>query len=125
MQIQIINTTMDQLTKEKLNNLEKSQDKVLQKIDEFKKEIIEFEKSLNSKDSKISLLQSKIKDLKEDVDIFCAKVQNFEVKIESIHIRTASTESKWSNIIEFFVKIFWVIMVSYLLYKLGIQGPPA
>ena len=71
------------------------------------------------------LIISKIKDLKEDVDIFCEKVQSFEVKIESIHIRTASTESKWSNIIEFFVKIFWVIIVSYLLYKLGIQGPPA
>lgn len=116
---------MDQILKEKLSNIEKNQNGLTEKLEIIKKEVNNFEKTLISKDSKISIIQSKLKDLKESLDQVIEKVQKFEIKMESIHLRTTDSENKWSNIIDFFVKIFWVIVVAYLLYKLGLQGPPA
>lgn len=115
---------MDLILKEKINNIEKNQNALIEKLEDLKKEINNFEKKLISKDSKTTILQNKVKDLKESLDQIIEKVQKFEVKMESIHLRTADSESKWSNIIDFFVKIFWVIVVAYLLYKLGLQAPP-
>ena len=98
---------------------------LIKQIELLKKDLDKFEKLLISKDSKISILQSKTKDLKESLSSIFEKVQKLEIKMESIHMRTTDTENKWTAITDFFLKIFWVVIVSYLLYKLGIQAPPA
>ena len=101
---------MDRILKEKITSIENS--------------IKGLEKDITLKDAKISVIDGKIKDLKESINSIFDKVQKFEIKMEAIHIRTTDSENKWSNITDFVVKIFWVVIVSYLLYKLGIQAPP-
>lgn len=101
---------MDRILKEKITSIENS--------------IKSIEKDFILKDAKVSILDGKVKDLKESINYVVDKVQKFEIKMESIHIRTTDTETKWSNITDFIVKIFWVVIVSFLLYKLGIQAPP-
>jgi len=101
---------MDRILKEKITSIENS--------------IKSLEKEVTLKDAKISVIDGKIKDLKESINSIFDKVQKFEIKMEAMHIRTTDSENKWSNITDFVVKIFWVVIVSYLLYKLGIQAPP-
>lgn len=101
---------MDKILKEKITSIENS--------------IKSLEKEFTLKDAKVSVLDGKIKDLKESLNSIFDKVQKFEIKMEAMHIRTTDSENKWSNITDFVVKIFWVVIVSYLLYKLGIQAPP-
>lgn len=101
---------MDRILKEKITSIENS--------------IKSIEKDITLKDAKVTILDGKIKDLKESINFVVDKVQKFEIKMESIHLRTTDTENKWSNITDFVVKIFWVVIVSFLLYKLGIQAPP-
>jgi hypothetical protein len=102
---------MDRILKEKIASIEKN--------------ILDSQKLITLKDVKIKILEEKTKDLKDCIDSLVGKVQKLEIKMESIHLRTMDTENKWTTITDFFVKIFWVVIVSYLLYKLGIQGPPA
>lgn len=52
------------------------------------------------------------------------KIYQLELLIESLKLKNNNTESFWGGIIDFTVKIIYVLVVSYALYLLGWEGPP-
>jgi predicted nucleic acid-binding Zn-ribbon protein len=72
---------------------------------------------------KIEHFEDKIKEMSSEMDSFSKKIQEFEIKMEGINLRTSRSQQNWDQLIDFVVKIFWVVVASYLLYKLGIQSP--
>jgi len=79
--------------------------------------------SLGRFEHKIEHLEDKIKEMSSDIDSFSKKIQEFEIKMEGINLRTSRSQQNWDQLIDFVIKIFWVVVASYLLYKLGIQSP--
>lgn len=52
------------------------------------------------------------------------KICQLEFLIESLKLKNNSTENFWGGIIDFTVKVIYVLIVSYALYLLGWEGPP-
>jgi chromosome segregation ATPase len=79
--------------------------------------------NLGKAEHKIEHLEDKIREMSSDIDSLSKKIQEFEIKMEGINLRTSRSQQNWDQLIDFVVKIFWVVVASYLLYKLGIQSP--
>jgi acetolactate synthase small subunit len=60
---------------------------------------------------------------KHEIQVLDKKMQSIEVKMESLSLRTASSEGKWSKIIDFALKLGWAILAGYILYRLGFPEP--
>ena len=72
---------------------------------------------------RLAVLESHGKPVKKEIDDLEDKVQELELKTETLSLRTASSESKWSKIIDFCLKLAWVLLAGYILYKLGFPDP--
>mgnify|MGYP003332961589 CR=1 FL=1 len=108
----------------KLDAIEKNQEKNTKILEDVSKKRNEQAKSLHKIEHKVEHMEQKIREIMATIDSFTDKLQESAVKMEGIAIRTSQSEQTYTKLIDFVVKIFWVVVVSYLLYKLGIQGPP-
>ena len=89
-------------------------------VGKIKNQIVEPSSKL---EHKLEHLEDKFKEMSVEINSFSNKIQEFEIKMEGINLRTSRSEQTWAQLVDFVTKIFWVIVASYLLYKLGIQSP--
>jgi hypothetical protein len=50
-------------------------------------------------------------------------IHKLELDVQAVEIASAGRENRWKTIITFVVQIIWVVLASYILYKMGINNP--
>lgn len=58
-----------------------------------------------------------------DLTVLKDKVHSMELEISTLKNASDKQEGRWKSIFTFTIQIIWVLLASYLLYKLGIQSP--
>lgn len=53
------------------------------------------------------------------------RLRNMELKYEAVNIFKENTEKKHWLWMDLFFKMIWTVVAAYLLWKLGLQGPPS
>lgn len=104
---------MEELLNETLKEIKKNQQNLKKDISDVEKILIKHQNEIED----FLEIDKKFIDLQQ-------KFYELSIKMEHIQIKTSNAESAWTNTIDFIVKMFWVILVSYLLYKLGIPASP-
>lgn len=110
-----------QLMMKKQESFEAKIDGNIQHLNELKTEV----KLLDSKSGKS--LQEEVSNLSEEVATLSQDFGRIKSKIERITEESNKKENNWQAVVKgalsFIVQIIWVVVASYLLYKLGIQSP--
>jgi DNA repair exonuclease SbcCD ATPase subunit len=78
---------------------------------------------------KIAVIQSdkpekELQNLKSDNQELNKKIHSLELKLEATNYKVGSQENRWIRIFDSLWKILLMIIASYILYKLGLQGKP-
>lgn len=124
---------------EQVNNSIKSIVELTTRIDERvqlmmkKQEFLESKieqhiSSLNELNTDFKLLDSKSgKILQEEVVKLADNVSDIETRLKALEKDSENSNDNWKEIAKtvfnFIVQIIWVIVASYILYKLNIQAP--
>ena len=61
--------------------------------------------------------------LRKDIQDIRTQIQKIEVDMNTLSHTAQSSENKWNKIIDFAIKLGWVILAGYLLYRLGFPEP--
>jgi len=96
----------------------------LDKIETVLEKFYSAEKNYQVLDSKIKNIEEKLKEIRQENNLTKKEIHLLESLFESIKIKNSQTDSFWSGTIDFIIKIVWIIVVSFILYKLGINPPP-
>jgi uncharacterized coiled-coil DUF342 family protein len=107
----------------RVKNLAKGQE-------ETDEELIDQAEDINEIRQKLLVLETKLQEGKEgrdgeeeNISSIKNKLQEMELKVQAVSIAAAGHENRWKSIITFVVQIIWVVLASYILYKMGIQTP--
>lgn len=81
--------------------------------------------------SNISVINDDINKIKKEIEKnnidnqeILFKIKDLNHNLDLLKAKSSNSESFWGGIIDFIVKVFYVIIVSYILYNLGWEGPP-
>lgn len=74
--------------------------------------------------SELDKIKNDLSDNNKEIKNLINKIYQLELLLESIKLKNNNTESFWGGIIDFTVKIVYVLIVSYALYLLGWESPP-
>jgi len=77
--------------------------------------------SLNELYSKVQVLESQ--NSKTDIKNLENDYHNINLRIQTLENSSSKQELRWKSMLTFAIQLIWVILASYLLYKLGIQSP--
>ena len=80
----------------------------------------------NAINNRVSVLESKdnskeIKELENKAD---REFRALEVRIQALEGSSSISMKRWSTIIDFGIKLFWVVLAAYVLYRLHLTPPP-
>lgn len=95
----------------------------LDKMESILEKFYKSDSSISSILSEISKIKSEINGLERENKEIKDKINELQIILESIKIKNSSNESFWGGVLDFGIKIVWILIVSYILYKLGIPGP--
>jgi chromosome segregation ATPase len=125
---------------------------VMKKQDETDKKIETMSNSISTMSARLSVVESKSPDLYEknigklfdrvhDTNLHLESLQNKcdtnvpiihesearshknAADIQELQSKSQQNEGRWKSVFGFIIQIVWVILASYLLFKLGIQAP--
>lgn len=119
---------------ERMEIIQKGQNDINQRLDGLVA-------TISNDTSRISVLESKngnrthqVEEDVHDIDLRLTKIEVNQIPNESIHqleIKVAAilqSSSGWTTQVRFYINLvvqgLWVVIVSYLLYRLGISSPP-
>ena len=60
----------------------------------------------------------------EEIKFLKETVRQLELKLQMVEKDSARSENRWKIALNYGMKIIWVLVVAYLLYRLGLQSPP-
>lgn len=60
----------------------------------------------------------------DDVKNVKQSIRGIELQLNLLENNNTNQEHRWKAIFGFSVQLIWVLIASYILYKLGIQSPP-
>lgn len=83
-------------------------------------QIHELSELVGDLDTKLQVLDSQMEDIRNVRDEF----KETQIKVNLLETTNTNQEHRWKAIFSFSVQLIWVIIASYILYKLGIQSPP-
>ena len=93
-----------------------------EEIRRLKEELKLQQEALNQLGLKIQAVEE-VKALKETIKGLEGIIRGLELKLQSIEEHSTRSENRWKIIVDYGVKIIWVIIMAYMLYRLGLQGP--
>lgn len=96
----------------------------LDKIEAVLEKFYISEKNYQVLESKIKIIEEKLKEIRQENNLTKKELYEVSSIFESIKVKNSHSESFWSGTIDFIIKIIWIIVVSFILYKLGINPPP-
>lgn len=96
----------------------------LDKIETVLEKFYASEKNYQVLESKIKIVEEKLKEIHQENNLIKKEIHILENLFESIKIKNSQSESFWSGAFDFIIKIVWIVVVSFILYKLGISPPP-
>ena len=113
---------------ERVQLMMKKQESFEAKIDGNKQHLNELKTEVKLLDSKSGKsLQEEVSNLSEEGATLSQDFGRIKSKIERITEESNKKENNWQAVVKgalsFIVQIIWVVVASYLLYKLGIQSP--
>lgn len=83
----------------------------------------------NSLSNRVSLLESH--NSREDIKAVCDGVEELKESVRKLDMQMRELEGesgrqkeRWSGIFGFVIQLVWILLASYMLYRLGLQGPP-
>ena len=128
-------STSSSNSNEQVNNSIKSIIELTTRIDERVQAIMKKQDLLESKSNNQSdtlhtlntdlLLLESIsgKVLQEEVKKISNDIINIKSRLENVENKTNVQENKWKTVVDFILKIIWMLITAYLLIKLGLQVP--
>lgn len=128
-------STSSSNSNEQVNNSIKSIIELTTRIDERVQAIMKKQDLLESKSNNQSdtlhtlntdlLLLESIsgKVLQEEVKKISNDIINIKSRLENVENKTNVQENKWKTVVDFILKIIWILITAYLLIKLGLQVP--
>lgn len=128
-------STSSSNSNEQVNNSIKSIIELTTRIDERVQAIMKKQDLLESKSNNQSdtlhtlntdlLLLESIsgKVLQEEVKKISNDIINIKSRLKNLENETNVQENKWKTVVDFILKIIWILIVAYLLIKLGLQAP--
>jgi hypothetical protein len=128
-------STSSSNSNEQVNNSIKSIIELTTRIDERVQAIMKKQDLLESKSNNQSdtlhtlntdlvLLESiSGKVLQEEVKKISNDIINIKSRLENVENKTNVQENKWKTVVDFILKIIWILITAYLLIKLGLQAP--
>lgn len=128
-------STSSSNSNEQVNNSIKSIIELTTRIDERVQAIMKKQDLLESKSNNQSdtlhtlntdlLLLESIsgKVLQEEVKKISNDIINIKSRLENLENKTNVQENKWKTVVDFILKIIWILIIAYLLIKLGLQAP--
>lgn len=96
----------------------------IDKIDSVLEKFYSSEKSYSILKNRVKHLEEKIKGLEKENLLLKEKLTEVERTFELLKIKNSHSEGLWSGTVDFVIKVVWIIVVSLILYKLGISPPP-
>jgi len=83
----------------------------------------------NSLSNRISLLESNdsrkdMESVREAIDELQESIHKLELQVQEVQGESGRSEDRWKGIFSFIGQIVWVLLAAYMLYRLGLQGPP-
>jgi hypothetical protein len=95
------------------------------KIDEKMTKIMDLHQNLNQRVTVLETESESVVDsLKKEVDELQKKMQLLELKYETINLKSSQNDARMSKIFDWILKILFMLLGGWLLYKLGWQSPP-
>ena len=91
-------------------------------IDDQIEKLLEIQKDVLRLNEKVSVIISG--DPQKELNLFRDKIHNIEVKMENFNLKISGYDDKWSKVFDSFWKVGLTVVAGYILYKLGISGPP-
>jgi hypothetical protein len=128
-------STSSSNSNEQVNNSIESIIELTTRIDERVQAIMKKQDLLESKSNNQSdtlhtlntdlLLLESIsgKVLQEEVKKISNDIINIKSRLENVENKTNVQENKWKTVVDFILKIIWILITAYLLIKLGLQVP--
>lgn len=101
---------------------------MMKKQENFENKMEDHLEYFNELKTEFKLLDSKSgKSLQEEVLRLSQEVNDMKSKLDALTKESSKLEGDWKYVVKgslsFIVQIIWVLLASYLLYKLGIQSP--
>lgn len=96
----------------------------LDKIETVLEKFYISEKNYTILKTKVKDLENRINELRKENELLKQNLINMDKVFESMKIKSSHSEDFWSGTADFIIKIIWIIVVSFILYKLGINPPP-
>ena len=104
---------------------------LMKKNQDLEEKIDEQTGIINELNSKIRVLESKdtnahIRDKvrSQEFRTLADEVKMLNLRIHSLENSSNHQEDRWKTIVGFVIQLAWVILASFLLYRLGISSPP-
>lgn len=94
---------------------------VKDKQESLSRKVDENNTNLNEISRQVSVLEAI--DFSDDIKLINQKLQDLTIRLEMLSMNTRSQENRWSVLFDLGLRIVWVIIAAYVLYKLGYQPP--
>jgi chromosome segregation ATPase len=114
-----LTTRMD----ERVAHMMKAQESNAIKIEDASEELSDLFSKLSVVEARIHVLEDKseIENIVQEVEQIRDDIHEMALKIQQLEIATKREENRWKTAFSFGLQIVWVILTSYLLYRLGLN----